>query len=332
MAANLTALIPIDLKRRSRDIINKAIFIAFNAEKSNVKVIFGHNNRNARQDKIFIKKTKKYSNVITSSIKSKSEVINVSQLRNLAFEQVDTDMIVLLDVDIFPDFSLFTSCATEIINKSTPFHILPCLYLTKYGTDYLRKKTSIEAIKEKYFSFSRKEFLHLACPSSIVVMKSEDYREITGFNPAFNGHGYEDFDFLLRLAERYNMINKSADFLLETSHRSPLLSTGFRKELGMQCINALIEKKMAFHLYHAKDNEENYYQRRKINYQLFSKLHQHNVSVDEHYSSSLLEEFIRICKDKKVNYQTYSIYFDNKPGHLDRTDTLKRRIKLIFNF
>ncbi len=332
MAENLTSLIPIDLKIRAKDIINKAELIASDAEKSNVKVIFGHNNRNTRQDKAFIKAIKNHSNVTLCQANNKSELINVSQLRNLAFQQVDTELIVLLDVDIFPDFALFMRCANEILNKSAPFHILPCLYLTKYGTDYLRKKTSIEGLKEKYFSFSRKEFLHLACPSSIVVMKSSDYREIKGFNPAFNGHGYEDFDFLLRLAERYNRINKSADFLLETSHRSPLLSTGFRKELGMHCINALIEKKLTFHLYHARDNEDNYYQRRKLNYQLFSKLHQHDVSVDEHYSSSLLEEFIRVCKEKKVNYRTYSIYFDNKPGHTDRTDTLKRRVKLLFNF
>lgn len=331
MAVNLTALIPIDLKRRSKDIISKAVTIASYAEKSNIKVIFGHNNRNTWHDKSFVKKMNNHSNIIICQAKEKSEFINVSQLRNLAFQQVDTEMVVLLDVDIFPDFTLFMSCATDIHNELVPFHILPCLYLTKYGSDYLRKKTSIEEIKQKYFSFSRKEFLHLACPSSIVVMKSEDYREIKGFNSAFNGHGYEDFDFLLRLSERYNIINKAADFLIETSHRAPLLSTGFRKELGMHCINALIEKKLTFHLYHSRDNEDNYYQRRKINYQLFSKLHQHDVSVNEHYSSSLLEEFIRVCKEKKVNYQTYSIYFDNKPGHQDRTDTLKRRVKLLFN-
>ncbi|MFZ4214308.1 hypothetical protein ACOZB2_23125 [Pantoea endophytica] len=140
MAENLTALIPIDLVRRAKDIINKAALIASDAEKSNIKVIFGHNDRNTRQDKAFIKAIKNHSNVTLCQANNKSELTNVSQLRNLAFQQVDTELIVLLDVDIFPDFALFMRCANQIIDQSAPFYILPCLYLTKYGTDYLRKK------------------------------------------------------------------------------------------------------------------------------------------------------------------------------------------------
>lgn len=331
MSKNLTIIIPIDLKRRSADIIKKATLIASDAEKLNLNIIIGHNNRNTAQDKTFEKKLKKFSNIKICQISDNTNTINVSQLRNLAFQQVNTQMIMLLDVDIFPDLSLFVNCAAEIEDKTAPFHILPCIYLTKIGTEFLLKTSDTKVISEKYFSYSRKEFLHLACPSSVVIMKSQDYREIEGFNSDFNGHGYEDFDFLLRLVERYSPVNKSADFLIETPHRSPLLSTGFRKELGRHCINALIEKKLTFHLHHSRDNEDNYYQRRRENFQLFAKLHQHGINLDEQSPSSLLEEFIRVCKEKRIKYQTYSIYFENKPGYLDRTDTLKRRVKFLFN-
>lgn len=158
MEENLTSLIPIDLKRRAKDIINKAVLIASDAEKSNVKVIFGHNNRNTRQDKAFIKAIKNYSNVTLCQANNKSELINVSQLRNLAFRAVDTELIVLLDVDIFSDFSLFIRCANEILNQSAPFHILPCLYLTKYGTNYLRKKKALKALKKNTSLFRVRNF------------------------------------------------------------------------------------------------------------------------------------------------------------------------------
>jgi predicted glycosyltransferase involved in capsule biosynthesis len=61
-------------------------------------------------------------------------------------------------------------------------------------------------MKKKFFDFSRKEFLHLASPSSITILKSDDYRMIKGFDERFRGHGYEDFDFLIRLYELHGML------------------------------------------------------------------------------------------------------------------------------
>lgn len=329
---NLTTIIPIDLLRRPADIIKKASNIAAAAARMGINVIFGHNHRQGYFDLKFIRECGKYNNVRISQVNHHSASINVSLLRNSAFQCVETDYITLLDVDIYPDFKLFLDCVEEIEAGRVPFQILPCLYLTKAGTHYLLNKAADTVkIKEKYFSFSRREFLHLACPSSVVVMKSDDYREIGGFNPSFHGHGYEDFDFLLRLGSRYNLVNQSADFLSDTAHRSPLFATGFRKIIGELCINALIEKKLAFHLHHFRDNKEDYYRSRKDNYQLFAQMHQARIKTDERNAASLLETFINTCRAKNIDYQRYSIYFDNKPGHLDRTDTFKRRLKLLLN-
>lgn len=329
---NLTTIIPIDLLRRPADIIKKASNIATVAARMNINVIFGHNNRHGHFDHKFINECERYNNVKISQVNHHSASINVSLLRNSAFQCVKSEFVALLDVDIYPDFKLFLECVEEIKSGRAPFQILPCLYLTKAGTQYLLSEAADTVkIKEKYFSYSRREFLHLASPSSVVVMKSEDYDEIGGFNPSFHGHGYEDFDFLLRLGSRYNLVNQSADFLLDTAHRSPLFATGFRKIIGELCINALIEKKLAFHLHHFRDNKEDYYLSRKENYQLFARMHQERIKADENKSSSLLEMFIKTCRAKNIDYQKYAIYFDNKPGHLDRTDTFKRRIKLLLN-
>lgn len=155
----LTAIIPIDLKRRSKDLIEKALVLAEVAQQSNVKIIFGHNNRGTRYDFELISRLQRYPYVQMNSKKNVSEYINSSLLRNLAFELVDTDYIILLDVDIYPDFDLFIKYKDKIERSIRPFYVLPCLYLTEYGTTLLRKKkVSVEGMKKKFFDFSRKDF------------------------------------------------------------------------------------------------------------------------------------------------------------------------------
>lgn len=54
--------------------------------------------------------------------------------------------------------------------------------------------------------------MHLASPSSITILKSADYETLHGFDESFRGHGYEDFDFLVRLYNHYFIPKVKADF------------------------------------------------------------------------------------------------------------------------
>ncbi|MGK3111571.1 galactosyltransferase-related protein [Candidatus Pantoea formicae] len=328
----LTAIVPLDLKRRPKDLIEKAKKLAEKAAENNIKIVFGYNNRNTSHDINFLKSMGKYLNVKIRQTQNFGPSINTSQLRNLAFEGVDSEFIILLDVDIYPDFPLFIECQKEVYQEKKPFIILPCLYLTKHGTKLLTNRTlDKDQIKDKFFSFSRKEFLHLASPSSIVIFRKDDYSRIGGFNESFSGHGYEDFDFLIRLGSAYKLIKKPNDFLLDIPYRSPLFAVGFRKSLGKLCIDSLVKKRLAFHLYHEKDSDEFYYKSRKNNYVIFSDIHMKEIDTKIETEETLVEQFISHCNLIGSTYQLYSIFFDNKPGHIDRVDTLKRRLKFIFN-
>lgn len=327
----LTAIIPIDLKRRPKDIIRKAINIAEATKNNNIKVIFGHGNRFTTYDRTFTRLLNGYENVHVKSCDNFSKAINASLLRNQAFKSVESEYVILLDVDIYPDFNLFEKYKEKIKSGIKPFYILPCLYLTKYGTSILNdRKASIESLKKKYFAFSRKEFLHLASPSSITILKSADYETLHGFDESFRGHGYEDFDFLVRLYNHYFIPKVKADFLADRPCHSPLFVTGFRRYLGEYCLDILLHKDFAFHLYHNKNRNEDYYIARTENYHIFKQKHK-NISNERYYDSTLLMLFIKHCIDKGEDIRNYSIYFDNKPGHIDRYDTLRRRIKFLLN-
>lgn len=326
----LTAIIPIDLKRRPKDILNKAISLAKKAYKENVKIIFGHNNRGNKYDKIFLNTLLKIPIVKIKSLEGCSEDINTSLLRNLAFSEVDSEYIILLDVDIHPDFQLFKKYLKKTLDNIKPFYILPCLYLTKFGSKLIiEKRVTTLQLKEKFFSFSRKEFLHLASPSSITIMRTNDYKVIGGFDTDYNGHGYEDFDFLVRLCELYKRFDKKTDFLIDKSARSPLFAVGFRKYIGEYCLEVLAEKDFAFHLYHEKDNNEKYYLARKSNYLLFSKKHQSSKINIEEKDTTLITHFVSHCMINNLSIHDYSILFENKPGHIDRYDTFKRKMRFL---
>lgn len=327
----LTAIIPLDLKTRKIDIINRAVRFAKHAEKNNYSIVFGHNDRKTIWDNYLKKRLSKFKNVLLNSVHQNSNNINTSSLRNHAFAKVTTKYLLIIDVDIFPDETLLNKYVNKLVeDDNNHFYILPCLYLTKYGSSLLcSKKDSIESIKNRYFSFSRKEFLHLASPSSITIMKSSSYYHMNGFDEKYNGHGYEDFDFLLRLGKHHQKIKENQDLLSKDNSRSPLFAIGFKKHIGRLCLEALIEKDIFFHIYHKKEKNDKYYQSRKNNYEYFSKKFGSGFTETPIHSPDLINEFITICISRGLEPSNYSIIFENKPGHIDRYETISKKIRFL---
>lgn len=330
--SNLTAIVPLDLENRPNEIIDRAKQLAKAAEVAGVSIIFGLNDRHSAPEKKLKETLNGIEGVEIANATLSYDSVNMSALRNLAFAKVNTRFLTLLDVDIWPDFTLLKKYALYIANGVRPYYFLPCVYLTAFGSKKLTNTIETpSSLTEKYFSFSRKEFMHLASPSSVTIMKSEDYKAIDGFNQSFIGHGYEDFDFMLRLANLYSEIKSSAEFLKPQISRSPLFATGFKKELGRICFSALLAKDFTYHLYHQKKTSSVFTSLRPSNFQTFKALHQSfaNELIEE--DETLISDFLAHCKSHGRSIHEYSALFENKPGHVDRYDTLRRRIKFLLN-
>ncbi|EFN4662392.1 capsular biosynthesis protein [Escherichia coli] len=331
LSNELTVIIPIDLRFRHRDIIKKASLFARHASKAGVRVIFGVSSPNDKVRREFLSEFEFYTNVVVTLSTTCTKNVNSSMLRNLAFEKCETKYIALLDVDIFPDFLLLGKYLKYLSDSIKPFYILPCLYLTQSASVSMMKgRVTTETLKCKFFSYSRKEFLHLACPSSLTLMHAEDYLLLNGFDINFEGHGYEDFDFLIRLSRLHNLLEDKQDLFIDKTSRSPLFSVGFRKYLGKLCFEQLANKDIAFHLFHPKDGNSSYHKLRAKNKIIFMKKYADNniISVNEEF---LIVSFLEYCQNNNFDILDYSILFDNKPGHIDRYDTFRRRIKFLFN-
>jgi predicted glycosyltransferase involved in capsule biosynthesis len=329
---NITAIVPLDLMHRPLDIISKARQMAVAANRSNVKVIFAHNDRGLWVDKLFRLVIGRCEGAFAVSKPFYTGNVNAALLRNEAFKHVKDAYLTLLDVDIWPDFALIEKYRAKVESRERPFYMLPCLYLTKKGSsDLKRSKVNVKQLTQLFFNFSRKEFLHLASPSSVIIMRSKDYPLVGGFNEAFSGHGYEDFDFMMRLAEVHGSLHRAPDLLLDKTARSPLFARGFRRYLGESCFEALLEKDVAFHVFHEKVDVEGYQAARKKNYELFVSLHEEKAIGKVVGDPTLISLFAQMCADKNIDVSDYGILFDNKPGHVDRFDTFRRRLRFLLN-
>lgn len=328
----LTAIVPLDLEFRAKDILTKVKLMLELCDGSLLRIIFAHNDRKTEADAQLRKYLSGYCNISLLSGHYYEGTVNSGLLRNIGFKAVQTDYLVLLDIDLWLDLSILSKYLAKIIKEEEIFTIIPCLYLSEAGsTSLISRKKSSKLLRDEYFSFSRKDFLHLANPSSIVILKSNDYQLLKGFDTTFKGHGYEDFDFLLRLAVMRSKISPSVDFFDNTTMRAPLFAQGFRRELGRFCLLPLLEKDFFFHIFHQKPNQSDlYYSLRQKNYIYFCEKHKAFVDGERPLDPTLMTEFIHLCTKAGKRVQEYSIYFENKPGHVDRYDTFRKRLKFLF--
>jgi len=330
--SDLTAIVPIDLSQRPMDILQKARRLVEGAAQSGISVVFGYNSRKSLSDLLFTHLFGKHPSCTIATTTERLASVNASHLRNIAHAHVKTPFIVLLDVDIWPDFELLKKYKNKLAEGERPYFMLPCLYLTEKGSkDLTSHRLATSDLKKRYFGFSRKEFLHLASPSSVTIMKSKDYRSLGGFDIGYEGHGYEDFDFLVRLAQMHHMIQPAPDMLQNRVARSPLFAVGFRRYLGECCIDALISKDMVFHLHHEKPKKSKYYEARSTNLSRFQERNSQLAGGQPIGDPTLITSFVNACLESGNDISEFSVLFENKPGHIDRYDSFRRRLRFLFN-
>jgi len=303
-----SVIIPVDLDLRPFDILKKIKNI-LKRSGDEVELVFGHNDRGSIFDKYLKKITARKSNVKLVSGKFYTELICQSLLRNRAVEQCLGEFIYLMDVDCLFDEELSDECINDIKKGKNPFIMLPCLYLTRKGSREVFK-FSREEMFEKYISFRKDLFLHLALPSASIFMKKEDYFAVGGFDEDFMGRGGEDFEFMIKLALYKNAIKPTKDLMINKFYKAPLLSQGFRKCLAFNGLPYFFEKKVAFHLYHGRNRLRGYFKQ----YDKNSNILQQKIRLGsnlENNGASLIKFYEQLCKKYNASIDKYAILFDS---------------------
>src|SRR5690606_25247440 len=123
----------------------------------------------------------------------------------------------------------------------------------------------------------------------------------------FIGHGYEDFDFMLRLFQHKGLIEYSADILVDEPYLAPLMSVGLRTVLAKPFLESLIQPVYFLHKFHKKDKEEGYYKKRGFNKNLFFNKYQ-KIKEEQLYFNklTLLNSFFNEVIEEK-NSPKYAV-------------------------
>ena len=140
-----------DILKKIKDIIKQL--------PNNIELVIGHNDKNTFYD-FLLKSISKKSNIVLVSTSIKSELTNNSTLRNIAVEKASSDVIFLMDVDIWFDIKLYKDCANLVRTEEKPFVMLPCIYLTDKGSKTI-EKLQREKMFEKLISLRRDLFQHI---------------------------------------------------------------------------------------------------------------------------------------------------------------------------
>lgn len=331
----ISIIIPIDLRYRSKDITKRLIKFCRQIITPEFRLIISHANRGTQADVNLRKKIENLNTVNIRYIESypKTDLPELARLRNQAMTSVDTKIVILVDVDIFPDIELFRTLANQA-SGSGKLAMAPCLYLTYLG-NHLLEQGKVKTIIDSSLSFSGKYTQHWAIPSSVIACSKDDFLEAGGFFENYIGHGYEDFDFLLRLAKINKLISPTENLLEDRTYRAPLLSEGFRSFLGCLCIDNLLDGNIAFHLYHPKDKLSEYYNQRTKNSDIFTQrlrdLIQDSDSIYQSNNDNILPplilKFFIECHKRNINPSKYHALFDARPRYLLRPRSIWKRLK-----
>ncbi len=319
----VTVVTPLDLSRRPDGLITRLVALADAIAAADWQLVVGHADSNSVHDNWLKAEFDNKAGIELASIKVRKGVANLARLRNVAVEKAANSILLFLDADIHPDVALFRRLA-EQASDGLPLAMAPCVYLSDAGTQFLSDGGKLEEIVESALSFEPKYVMHWAMPSSVMALSTEDYRAIGGFDERYEGHGYEDLDFMLRFALTKGMVEESPDLLVDRTYRAPLLSEGFRSALSPICMDNLLEGNVALHLFHGKDKEEPYHRRREDNASVFQEhfSYLNDCTGPSVGAPQLVAEFYGACERLGKDPSDFFALFDARPRNMLKRNLL----------
>ena len=311
-----TLITTIDLKERSFQILKRTILlICFIKKHKDFTLIISIGHINYFFKKIIELFISDNIELIKSS-EYNFKTINNSFLRNKALHKVKTEYAVIVDIDIYVN-NEFLNFIREKIDIKSKFDMLPCFYL-RDNVFFISKKYHL--IYKDFLTYKRKYVLHVAMPSSVILFRIKSALKIGGFNEAYEGNGYEDFDFITRLCLHENIITISEAWLIDLPYDAPLLSKGFRSYLAQLCLENFLQCNFVVHIYHKKGA---FYKRNReknariyINF-LSNWITNNQYIVNKKYSEvDLILYFFNLCEKLNFNPNEYFCLFDARPRYI----------------
>ncbi|TEY03996.1 capsular biosynthesis protein [Campylobacter sp. US33a] len=223
--------------------------------------------------------------------KDETQISNFSQgqCRNLGIINAKSDVVMSLDVDCAISEKNLENILElinikEIDKNPNAFLVLPCVYLNEFATEFLKahKPSLWDNIIKHDMLFERKLIKFLTPASSTIVMNRFKFLELGGNDKDFVGHGYEDFDLMMRILKNCAQF-EAMPANLEFDYRNWSFNDykGFRALFAVAGNEACVHGIYLYHLWHIEPNQNGYLDNRELNHQKFyQKLKNHKSIFD----------------------------------------------------
>lgn len=326
-----------DFGQRSKQLLERLSALSNALVGTEFSLVIGHADRNTGNDRELKRRfnSSEFRHVRLVSVRPQSKDVELARLRNMAMQKVAEEIVLLLDVDIYPDINLFRSLTNAVIAGDS-LAMAPCIYLSSIGSKLLQNPEDVKKAVEYALLNPYESTMHWALPSSVMAFRRSDFWAVGGFYEGYRGHGYEDLDFMLRLALSRDVINPSDDFFIDRAYRAPLLASGFRAELGRLCIPNLVDGNIAIHLHHEKHKNSSYQNRRVKNAEIFKQRIREFVEVKvstptDGVVPGIIKDFFGECKRRGVSPDRFHTLFDTTPRHQVIRKSWWKRVQRAFS-
>lgn len=192
-------------------------------------------------------------------VDARGELWNASKARNAAILESSADYLLFEDVDLIShaDFYAWLNVQVRSLVQRAgwPFIVVPVSYLTQEKTEKLEISAldddDYEDLTSEIYNPESKSIQFHAPTSSYLLCRRNDVIFIGGHDPAFEGWGFEDSDFALKLLRKTELLKPREFYRLDTrNYRDQVQWRGWRA-LYRIFGDLLANKGMyAFHVWH----------------------------------------------------------------------------------
>ncbi|EAL9523689.1 glycosyltransferase, partial [Campylobacter jejuni] len=264
------------------------------------------------------------------------KVFSQGKCRNLGASYANAKVILFLDLDCFISFENFEKILKliqikNITNNPNALVVLPVVYLTQKANEIL-KNYEIDfwdALIQEDLISGKKTFVKFFAPSSTssLIINKHKFLELGGNNESFIGHGYEDFDFFVRVLKSCIKFEKMPFNLNYDSRNWNFYNfKGFRSWFSLLGYEACFYGIYMYHFWHIEPNQNGYMDRKHKNHKLFYK---HLKNLKDYHLKPLKIANVKNVKNlalirEKYDFDSLSIYLgDFIYKNIDEIITIK---------
>lgn len=303
MIDNISVISTFSLKLNRLNLLARAFRLMCFCENNEIELHIAHGSKNCLEGFLLRLLSIGKTFVKIDRDESCNEVINNGRLRNIAVQSTEAEFILLSDIDLLFDRNTLEYCQ-EYLNKDKVC-MLPCVYLSRQSRTI--EKLNVHETSELLASckFKRDFVNHIAVPSSFILCRRDDYLAIGGFDEKYSGHGYEDFDFEIRLFRHLRLLKINKEMLIDEPYASAVRLKGFRAALGLYCLPHIENKRFVLHQWHKKSNS--YKEERSKNEVIFAKKFNYMTRI-ESKGKSIEESYHREISSSRVVREVLEYY------------------------